>query len=70
MIDPGVAEEKSSREHDDEEVRDKEQCRAYRRAAARRLKYMAQDRADLAYTAKEVSRAMASHRPSDVVILK
>ena len=70
VVTPGVAEEKTSKEQDDdEEALSRDQCRAYRRAAAR-LNYMAQDRPDLAYAAKELSRAMANPKPADVTRLK
>ena len=70
VVTPGVADEKAHR--DDEtniQPLDRDASRVYRRTAAR-INYMAQDRADLSFTAKELSRAMANPTEGDVVRLK
>ena len=67
---PGTAEEKQKGcAGDMEEKLDKKEAKEYRRAAAR-INYLAQDRADLAFAAKEVSRAMSDPNKGDVVRLK
>ena len=67
---PGVVEEKKS-ENEDKENKEvnREEARRYRRAAAR-VNYMALDRLDLGYAAKEVSRSMAVPREEDFVKMK
>jgi hypothetical protein len=68
---PGAAEEKanlSEKQNEEELIPDLEST-VYRRAAAR-LNYMALDRADLSYAAKECSRGMAKPTRGDVIRLK
>ena len=68
---PGNAEEKASPEskNEEKEVLNAVESKAYRRGAAR-INYMALDRADLAFSAKEASRGMASPTKGNVVRLK
>ena len=56
---PGTPEEKANLEgkQKEEELLDDSESKTYRRAAAR-INYMALDRTDLSYAAKEVSRGM------------
>jgi len=68
---PGADGEKANlldKQQEEEKIHDKE-ATVYRRAAAR-LNYMSQDRADLAYAAKECSRGMANPTLGDVVRIK
>ena len=67
---PGVAEEKVVDEDkmEDQELGKTEATR-YRRAAAR-INYMALDRLDIGFAAKEVSRCMAKPKTGDVVRIK
>jgi hypothetical protein len=68
---PGTADEKANLKVKkmEEALVDPEMCKPFRRAAAR-INYMALDRADLAFSAKEVSRGMANPSQGDVVRLK
>jgi hypothetical protein len=68
---PGAADEKANvvEKHDEEEELVDKECTVYRRAAAR-LNYMALDRADISYAAKECSRGMAKPTRGDVIRLK
>jgi len=67
---PGVTEVKKAEDDIQEDViLSKEDAKNYRRAAAR-INYMAQDRVDLGFAAKEVSRCMSSPCEKDVVKLK
>ena len=67
---PGIAEEKQNKEDVSlNELLDRDGARRYRRAAAR-INYLAQDRADISFTAKELSRAMANPTQGDIVRLK
>jgi hypothetical protein len=68
---PGTSEEKANLEvkkMEEERLEDGE-SKTYRRAAAR-INYMALDRGDLSYSAKEASRGMARPTQGDVVTLK
>ena len=70
VVSPGTADEKSSIEPEmEKKPLNTEGCRVYRRAAAR-LNYMAQDRADLAFAAKETARSMANPTEADNIRLK
>jgi len=68
---PGTADEKANLEVKkmEEALVDPDMCKPFRRAAAR-ISYMALDRADLAFSEKEVSRGMANPTQGDVVRLK
>ena len=67
---PGIAEEKHDKIPELEAKKlSPEAAKTYRRAAAR-LNYMAQDRADLSFAAKEASRGMSSPSEGDIVRLK
>ena len=70
VVTPGTAEEKAK--EDDEELNTelgKEEAKGYRRATAR-INYMALDRADLSFVAKDLSKSMAKPTIGDVVRLK
>ena len=67
---PGTSEEKAKIENDEElPSLNGSEAKRYRAAAAR-LNYLAQDRPDLAFAAKEVSRAMSSPNSGDEMRLK
>ena len=68
---PGTADEKANLEIKkmEETLLDAGVFKVFRRAAAR-INYMAQDRADLSFSAKEVSRGMANPTQGDLVRLK
>ena len=68
---PGVAIEKAHEEKkkDEEEKLNSADAKKYRRAAAR-INYMALDRADLGFSAKEAASEMANPSVGDVVRLK
>jgi len=67
---PGVAEEKAEEEKDDMKIElNKEDAKQFRRGAAR-VNYMALDRADLAFAAKNLSKGMANPTVADVMKLK
>ena len=65
---PGVAAEKNIEEWEEKQLSQIDATR-FRRAAAR-VNYMALDRLDLSFAAKELSRAMAGPTEGDVVRLK
>jgi len=67
---PGVPEEKKIEVSGEEEMKlDKKMAKRFRRAAAR-VNYMALDRVDLSFAAKDVSRGMANPSEADMIRLK
>jgi len=67
---PGTSEEKVGTQGEDEEKEMKKaDATRYRRATAR-INYLAQDRPDLSFAAKELSRSMAKPNEADTVRLK
>jgi len=66
---PGVAEEKNIDNEGSESDMNNEGATKYRRAVAR-INYLALDRPDLSFAAKELSRSMAKPKAGDTVRLK